>query len=150
MIIAFDLDDTLIPTTLSFACGVERPRAPIGWVAREPIRKGAIELFDGLRQAHGIWIYTTSLRSRLGIRFWLLQYGLRVDRIINLDAHVETVRGSTYQQFSKAPRAFGIDLLIDDSAGVAIECERQHAHCLIVDPNDADWVLTVHGAVRAI
>jgi hypothetical protein len=63
MRIAFDLDDTLIPShPLAFA--VERPRGFLGRLfATEHLRHGAIDLLHALRRRDcDVWVSTTSLR----------------------------------------------------------------------------------------
>jgi len=45
--------------------------------------------------------------------------------------------------------AFGIDLLVDDSAGVEIEGRRFGFSVVRVAPDDVDWVVKVERAVEA-
>ena len=49
---------------------------------------------------------------------------------------------------SKYPPAFGIDLLVDDSAGVEIEGRRFGFSVVRVAPDDVDWVVKVERAVE--
>jgi hypothetical protein len=48
---------------------------------------------------------------------------------------------------SKYPPAFGIDLHVDDSAGVAEEGRQHRFDVLVVAPTDLDWVARVLEAV---
>jgi hypothetical protein len=44
---------------------------------------------------------------------------------------------------SKYPPAFGIDLHVDDSAGVWEEGQRHHFSVVVVSPEDPDWASQV-------
>jgi hypothetical protein len=50
---------------------------------------------------------------------------------------------------SKYPPAFGIDLHVDDSEGVAEEGRRHHFGVVVVSPQDPEWTATVLAAVEA-
>ena len=68
--IAFDLDDTLIPTTTTFAVGSQKSPFPLNLFFKEELRIGTIDLMKELSQEYDLWIYTTSLRSELYIKLW--------------------------------------------------------------------------------
>jgi FMN phosphatase YigB (HAD superfamily) len=141
MIISFDLDDTLIP-------GIKRfPLEPkIFWqhlFSRERIRFGTIALMKELKaKQHKIYVYTTSHRSPAYIRRLFLTYGIRIDKAINQDVHIATLRERA-KVISKYPPAFNIDWHIDDSPGVAIEGERNQFKTIIIAEDDANWTNTV-------
>jgi FMN phosphatase YigB (HAD superfamily) len=139
MRVAFDLDDTLIPTTILFSCGVRDANFPFNLFSKEPLRHGAADLLRRISRSHELWIYTTSLRNPLLIKLWLRGYGVKIHRVINADAHYQRVKGTAYEGFSKAPRLFGIDLLVDDSLGVARECEAQGVRCILLSHADDNW-----------
>ncbi len=139
MKIAFDLDDTIIPTTVSFSGGARRAAFPFHLVSSEPLRNGAGALLQRISRRHELWIYTTSLRSPLRIRLWLLGHGVRVAGVINADLHRRQVRGTAHERFSKAPGLFGIDVLVDDAPGVAQECGEQGVRCITVGCAEGDW-----------
>lgn len=140
MRVAFDLDNTLIPTTTSFSVGSEVLGFPWNLFFKEPIRKNAPELLRKIGTEHELWIYTSSLRSERAVKTWLFLWGVKVSTVLNLDGHNRAVSGDpVYSGFSKCPGFFGIDLLIDDSPGVAMECEQQGCKSLIIDPNDNNW-----------
>jgi len=63
MRIAFDLDDTLIPSVHTFATELP-PRRLLGrLLCRICLRLGTTRLLRALsNQGHDLWIYTTSLR----------------------------------------------------------------------------------------
>jgi hypothetical protein len=48
---------------------------------------------------------------------------------------------------SKYPPAFGIDLHVDDSEGVAEEGRRHRFAVVVVSPRDPDWAARVLAAV---
>ena len=150
MRIAFDLDDTLIAGRQAFASGSQRLWWPASLLFPEALRGGAAALLRQLAQGHEVWIYTTSHRSPFRVRCWLWCFGARVSGVINQEAHRQSVAGSPFHRFSKAPAAFGIDLLIDDLPGVALECAEQGCAVVIVAPDDADWVGRVLAAVKEI
>lgn len=144
MKVAFDLDDTLIETTKSFSCGVESPGYPQRLFFREKLRKGAKKLLRQVSANHDIWIYTTSLRSPFYLKSWFYFLGIRLDGIVNQMTHNrEAAKHPDYSKFSKAPGYYGIALMIDDSKGVAIECEQQGCRVCIIDPNDLNWTSRV-------
>jgi hypothetical protein len=68
MKIAFDLDDTLIPMSVTFKCGVDKSGHPDGSIALESLRKGAKELLIEISNKHELWIYTSSYRTPQNVR----------------------------------------------------------------------------------
>lgn len=139
MKVAFDLDDTLIPISVTFKCGVEKVSFSSGEISGETLRKGAKELLKELSNNHELWIYTTSFRSPDSVKIWFNAFDVQISGFINADIHDEHVKGTSYEKFTKAPKLFGIDCLIDDSKGVELECEEQGIKCIIVDPGDINW-----------
>jgi hypothetical protein len=145
--ISFDLDGTLIisdPGALSeLLPWWQRWRRPA------PLRQGTIALIEELRiLGHDApWIYTTSLRSVREIRRWALCYGIQIDadRIVNQERHLAVVGRS---EVSKNPRAFGIDLHIDDCAGLVEVGTRSGFAVLVVDKADMSWAERVLEAVE--
>ena len=140
MRIAFDLDDTLI------ACGSEFPAEPTRrWtrlLAREPLRRGTVRLLRHLiARGHEVWIYTTSHRRPLAIRLLFLAHGIRLAGVVNGPRHHREVArsGREYQHCAKYPPHFGIDLLVDDLEGMAIEAHRYGYRVLVVRPDEAGW-----------
>lgn len=148
MRISFDLDDTLI----CYGAGVPAEPVP-SWFRRilapsEPLRRGARDLMRQL-QSRGweLWVYTTSHRSPRSIRRWLRSYGIRVADAINQDIHNEYLRrGPNDYPPSKNPKAFGIDLHVDDSEGVRIEGEKHGFRVVVVTPEDGAWAEKVLAA----
>ncbi len=136
MRISFDLDDTLI-------CDPSVPAEQhVSWWRRwrypERLRSGTRSLMAALmRRGCEIWIYTSSGRSPRYLKSWFSSCGISIEGIVNLDRHAQIVglRGP-----SKFPPAFGIDLHIDDSKGVAMEGKSHQFPVLIIDPNDPHWV----------
>lgn len=143
MTIAFDLDDTLIPTTRDFSVGAKTMRFPFNLIFNEKLRIGTVSLLKALSLQHQIWIYTTSLRSESYIKLWFGILGIRLGGVINGPVHRRCTEKTAHQRFSKAPRYFNIDILVDDSAGVGLECYQQGSRFILVDPSDDDWADTV-------
>jgi hypothetical protein len=147
MRIAFDIDGTLTPLGDGQFSSVHLP-FPMRMVFREPLREGAIQLMRELHaDGHDLWIYTSSLRSKSYIYLWFLLFGIRLGGAINGDTHSSAVRDRPARP-SKFPPAFGIDLLIDDSAGVEIEGKAHGFTVLVVEPGDMDWAAKVRAAAR--
>jgi hypothetical protein len=145
MRIAFDLDGMLIP-----AAGSPMPVEPLGLLARlissEKIRSGTPRLLAALRgSGHEIWLYTTSYRSPARLRAWFAAFGVRLTGVINQTRHDAVVPRAPS---SKYPPAFGIDLLVDDSEGVALEGRRHGFTVLRIVEHDAAWCSHVVLAVR--
>src|SRR5262249_12028496 len=120
MRISFDLDDTLICYGTGTPC---EPAPPWYWrpfVSGEPLRLRARSLMETLRTAGWeSWVYTTSYRNPGAVRRWLRSYGICVAMVINQAAHDRHLRrGASDYPPSKNPKAFGIDLHVDDSEGV--------------------------------
>ncbi len=145
MRISFDLDDTLVcpqaPKEL------RRPPWFLRWWYPEELRAGTCDLMDALaRKGCETWIYTTSFRSRRYIWGWFGCLGLTIRGVVNQDRHAREVGRAGP---SKNPSVFGIDLHVDDSAGVALEAERHGFDVLIVRPDDLDWHRRVLAEVDA-
>jgi hypothetical protein len=146
--ISFDLDDTLI-------CGEHVPSEPNRipfffkpWI-NEPLRLGSCTLMKQLKQ-YGceIWIYTSSYRSPCLIRLWLRCYGIHVAGVINQTVHNAYLRrNSGYDRASKNPKAFGIDLHVDDSEGVRLEGKKYGFEVVVISPENRNWNLVVIEAV---
>ncbi len=149
MRISFDLDDTLICDRRYVPC--EPNRVPFflkPWI-NEPLRLGTRELIQELQQyGHEISIYTTSYRSPCYVRLWLLCYGIKVVEIINQNIHNKYLRSHPgYSLPSKNPRAFGIDLHVDDSEGVKLEGKKYGFKVVVIAPDDLSWNLAVLKAI---
>lgn len=141
-IISFDLDDTL----RLHEPGVPREPHRWGWLVRlawpEPLRPGTAGLMRELvSMGWEIAVYTTSSRKASYIRRWLWCYGIKVMLVVNDARHVAVVvpRFAKGGSPSKHPGLFGIELHVDDSAGVAMEGERHGFRTVVVAPDDAGW-----------
>jgi len=149
MRISFDLDDTLI----CYREGV--PREPrLSWLRRlfvgdVPLRLGARALMQDLAdRGCELWIYTTSNRDPKSLRRWFQYHGVLVAGVINQEIHDRRLRRTPRDRPpSKNPRAFGIDLHVDDSDGVRIEGEEYGFSVVVVSPHDKDWAAKVLQAV---
>lgn len=140
MRVAFDLDNTLIRSDFPFPLAVARLPLFQRLFGIESLRLGVHELFAFCRQQKWeIWIYTTSYRSPFYIRRLLWAYGLRADGIVNQARHDKHVAVRS----TKHPPTFGIDALVDDSRGVALEGERFGFPVIQLDPDNAAWVAEV-------
>lgn len=143
MRISFDIDDTLI-------CDSSVPTEQyVSWWRRwrypERLRQGTRSLMTALlRRRCKIWIYTSSCRSPRYLKSWFASFGIPLEGVVNLDRHERRVglRGP-----SKFPPAFGIDLHVDDSTGVAMEGESHRFPVLLVAPDDSAWIERVLGEV---
>ena len=143
MWISFDIDDTLVcgPSiaTEQFVPWWKR------WWYPELLRQGTRELMlDLIRQGHQLWIYTTSLRPSGYLRGWFRSTGIPIYDVVNQQRHERQVGR---QGPSKYPPAFGIDLHVDDSEGIAEEGRRHRFRVVVVSPKDASWAFRVLAAV---
>lgn len=150
--ISFDLDDTL--TGLGPHAPVESGAFP-HFLQRhlgESLRHGTRTLIRELRRhGHSVWIYTTSGRSPERIRRWLLLHGIRVDGIVNDERHHRAARVHGARRWpSKFPPAFGIDLHVDDSEGVAMEGAAHGFRVLVISPDDPHWCSKVLDAANSL
>lgn len=152
MRISFDVDDTLV---------LYEPGAPIErlvpwwwrWCFKEPLRFGTKQLMQLLQaQGHELCIYTTSYRSPFYLRSWFRSLGINLVDAINQDVHDRKVPKSKFPGYapSKYPPAFGIDLHIDDSEGVAMEGREHGFKVCVVSPMDTEWGNRIVEAVRGI
>lgn len=135
MRISFDIDDTLI-CDLSVPTEQYVPRWR-RWRYPERLRHGTRSLLAALvRRQCQIWLYTSSCRCPRYLKAWFASFGIRIEGVVNLERHQQIIglRGP-----SKFPPAFGIDLHIDDSPGVAMEGESHQFAVLVVKPDDPDW-----------
>ncbi|HEX5219838.1 MAG TPA: hypothetical protein VFZ59_09745 [Verrucomicrobiae bacterium] len=140
MCISFDIDGTLIVPGTSIENGIlpASLQRQLVW----PLRPGMRPLARQLRR-HGykIWIYTSSGRSLLQIRLWLLTYGIAVDGVVNDQLHREALASHSFDRLpSKYPPAFGIDLHVDDSEGVRMEGNEHGFRVVVVSPDDKNWI----------
>jgi hypothetical protein len=144
MRISFDIDDTLV-------CGPAVPAEQLvpwwrRWQYPELLRRGTQSLMqDLLRRQCDLWLYTTSYRSPRYLRGWFRSLGIRLGGVVNQYLH-ERIVGR--QGPSKYPPAFGIDLHVDDSAGVWLEGKRHHFAVVVVSPSGTDWASRVLEAVE--
>lgn len=149
MRIAFDLDGTLVP-----ACGGTETIgfAPLRVFFRERLRAGALPLLRRLAaDGHDLWIYTTSLRSAFYVHAWFRLMGVRLGGVVNQVRHDAALADAApeFRLLSKFPPAFGIDLLVDDLPGVALEGHRHGFRVVLVGSGDADWGRAVCEAVAS-
>jgi FMN phosphatase YigB (HAD superfamily) len=150
MRISFDVDDTLV-------CGPSVPTEQfVSWWRRywypERMRRGTRDLMRRLLDLRcTLWIYTTSYRGPRYLRGWFRSIGIRLEGVVNQDRHDRVIKGKQYPFYppSKYPPAFGIDLHVDDSEGVAIEGQRFGFRVVVVSPEDPDWAARVLEAVEA-
>lgn len=146
MKIAFDLDGTLVPQPGS-PMRVERLGLFSQAISREQIRAGAPTLLNGLRRyGHEVWLYTSSFRSPTRLRLWFASFGVGLQGIVNQARH-QTVLADRNMSCSKYPPAFGIDLLVDDAEGVALEGERLGFSVLHIREDDESWCSLVFSAI---
>jgi hypothetical protein len=143
MRISFDVDDTLVCAsgvpTEQFVPWWKR------WLYPEPLRRGTRGLMQELLDRHcQLWIYTTSYRPVRYLRRWFASFGIPIYGVINQTRH-ERVVG--HHGPSKFPPAFGIDLHVDDSEGVAEEGRKHRFGVVVVSPEDLDWTAKVLQAV---
>lgn len=150
MRIAFDLDDTLIPGLAVFP--VERQPFLARMLGHEELRVGTAHLMKSLRKrGWDVWIYTTSFRSPSYVRMLFGLYGVRIAGVINQYHHDKVVArcGRSYQNCSKYPPAFGIDLLVDESEGVWRESQRHGFTMVLLRPDDPAWADSVLARARS-
>jgi hypothetical protein len=149
MRISFDIDDTLV-------CGPHVPTEQyLSWWRRwrypEMMRRGTRDLMrELLARRCRLWIYTTSYRSPRYLRRWFAGLGIPLEGVVNQHRHEQVIKRSadlSYHCPSKYPPAFGIDLHVDDSEGVALEGKRHHFRVVVVAPGDPDWAARVLEAV---
>ena len=133
MRISFDLDDTLI---MSRPGKSEKQGLLYRIAGFESLRMGTVALIKKLKtEKHEIFVYTTSYQRSIYIRAVFAYYGIWLDGVVNQTKHNKRFKSSK-QSHSKYPPAFGIDLHVDDSEGVAIEGERGGFAILRVSPDD--------------
>jgi phosphoserine phosphatase len=149
MRIAFDLDDTLLPSSSLFE--TEKPaKGILGLFVSERLRRGTSNLLLELEAAgHEVWIYTSSLRPSWSIRLLFRAYGIGLGGVINQQVHDREVgRVGREHLPSKYPPAFGIDVLVDDSEGVSVEGETHGFKVVQVPPTDRNWTDRVRSMVK--
>ena len=137
MHVSFDLDSTLI------AHGGEFEVEPVVWWARrlgiEPLRARTRELVRELqRRGHTVSVYTTSFRSAWRIRATFVYHGLRLAQVISEQQNQATLSKHGIAA-SKYPPAYGFDVHVDDSRGVAMEGKNLGFEVIVVRPEQEDW-----------
>ena len=86
------------------------------------------------------------MRSPLKLRLWFLTLGVPLHGIVNHATHYERLRKQALA-CSKYPPAFGIDLLIDDAEGVALEGKRFGFSVLHIREDDPNWRTSIEAVV---
>ncbi|SIN81928.1 hypothetical protein SAMN05444166_1080 [Singulisphaera sp. GP187] len=86
------------------------------------------------------------------VRMLFLLYGVRIAGVINQYHHFRKVTGCghSYQDCSKYPPAFGIDLLVDESEGVWLESQRHGFKMVLVRPDDNAWAKAVRAMAQSM
>ena len=102
---------------------------------------------DLIRRDCRVWIYTTSYRPLPYLRGWFRAHGIPIEGAVNQERHDKVVGR---QGPSKYPPAFGIDLHVDDSEGVALEGNRHGFEVVVVSPDDLDWATVILDAVDSL
>jgi FMN phosphatase YigB (HAD superfamily) len=152
MRISFDVDDTLV---------LHDPGLPAEmvvpwwwrWRYHELLRLGTKALLHALQvRGHELLIYAASYRQPRYMRGWFKSFGVRLAEVVNQDRHDQLVKPAQFPGYvpSKYPPAFGIDLHIDDSEGVAEEGREHGFRVVVVSPTDAEWAARVLVAVDGI
>lgn len=151
MRVAFDLDDTLIAGLHDFPS--ERRGILARLCTREPLRAGTVSLFRQLTaQGHELWIYTSSYRDPRAVGWLFRVHGLKVRGIVTAIEHEKVVLSNfeTYPPCAKYPPAFGIDVLVDDAEGIALEGQRLGFAVIRLRPDDLNWTGTVLAGVNRL
>ena len=134
MRIAFDLDDTLIPGERTFP--VDSLGVLWRFLGAERLRVGVPAALRRLRAArHEVWVYTSSMRSPLAIRFTFLAHGVWLDGVVNQRRHDDVLARQPHRHSKYAP-AFGIDVLFDDSIAVRDHGRTHGFRVVLVHEND--------------
>jgi hypothetical protein len=154
MLIAFDLDDTLIPSAGAFS--TEAPADLRRFAPGEALRaKTPATLRELLRRGHTLAVYTSSDRQPSSVWFNFWRYGVPLRRIVNRRVHDDWLRSLPRTERDrvrypvKYPPAFGFDLLVDDALAIAEAGQRHGFDVLRVDPADEDWDLRVLDFVQS-
>jgi len=135
MRISFDIDDTII-----FYDKDKRARCRDRLFCGERLRDGTVALFRELQKTHELWLYTSSLRPPWKLRLQFLLKGIRIEHVVNHEEHLELLSSLQLKSSpTKLPNKYGIDLHVDDSAGVAEEGRRYGFRVLCIDPHDEHW-----------
>ncbi|MBP0009552.1 MULTISPECIES: hypothetical protein [unclassified Roseofilum] len=150
MKISFDLDDTLICWQLHSRYEPNAVPLLLRLWFNEPLRFGTCNLIRQLKkERHEICVYTTSYRSLIYIRLFFCFYGIHIKEVINQKVHdLYFQKYKIYPYPSKNPKAFGIDLHVDDSEGVQLEAAQYDFKVVIISPLDNNWAKKVLDAVR--
>jgi hypothetical protein len=149
MRIAFDIDNTLIPLRDDFPVEPSVPFSLLRFWFRESLREGTRRLLRELRAGGcDIWLYTTSGREPSYLRSWFFLLGVPLGGVVNYHRHEQLMRSGGCPNCSKYPPAFGIDLLVDDSDGVALEGRMHDFDVLVVELGEIDWTEKVLAAVK--
>ncbi len=148
MRISFELDDTLV----LYDGSPKENVVPWWWRWRyhEPLRLGTQALMQSLLARNcELWIYTTSIREPRYLCNWFRSIGVKLTDVVNQDRHDQSVKKSHFPSYvpSKYPPAFGIDLHVDDSEGVALEGAEHGFRVVVVSPSEVNWGARVLAAV---
>jgi hypothetical protein len=83
------------------------------------------------------------------LRGWFASFGIPIYGVVNQTCHERIIKQSNYLSYppSKYPPAFGIDLHVDDSEGVAMEGKQHHFRVVVVSPDDGEWTTRILEAV---
>ena len=73
------------------------------------------------------------------MRLLFLLNGIPLGGVVNGRRHQAAVDSGDCPDCSKYPPAFGIDLLVDDCEGVALEGIEHRFEVLVISPTDPNW-----------
>ncbi len=148
VLLAFELDDTLIPSSPDMF-DTEPPRNWWRrWFVQEHLRVGSNRLLSTLSGICELWVYTTSMRGSMYVRFLLGAYGGRIRGVVNGDRHMRWLKKQPrHLRCPQYPPAYDIDLIVDDSEGVAVEGRQLGYQVLLIRPDDLDWTSKILKAV---
>ena len=135
MRISFDMDHTLVPYDIK-----GRSEADCKLFNGDLLRKGAIKLLKELQKEHELWIYTTSFRGPINLKFSSWLKGIKIKKVVNDDEHRKIIKSYQFHKTpTKYPKHYDIDLHIDDSKGVKMEGDEFGFDVLQIDSLADNW-----------
>ncbi len=148
--VSFDLDDCLVCYDPAVPREPNRVPLPLRPWFREPLRLGTKNLMEALAtRGCVVSIFTTSSRSVRYVKWWFRWHGIRLRSVINSLVYDAVVKpDESWHRPSKFPKAFGIDLHVDDSEGVRREGSEHGFAVVVVSLDDENWTQRVIEAVE--
>ncbi len=140
MRVSFDLDEVLFVSPKTHQTEPEL-LFPLNKIFKERLRLGTPDLINSLQGlGYEVWVYTSSFRSELYIKWLFRFYRVRFDGIVNGTRHLNEVqKGHREILPQKVPGRYNISLHVDDESVICSYGREYGFDAYQLDAPDEMW-----------